>query len=60
MADYIYECINRQGEIVKGKITADNNSIAVEKLKKMELMIVELKLDLFQNHDCSFLAYPMT
>jgi len=43
MADYIYECINRQGEIVKGKITADNNSIAVEKLKKMELMIVELK-----------------
>ncbi|HOJ11281.1 MAG TPA: type II secretion system F family protein [Clostridiales bacterium] len=43
MADYIYECINRQGEIVKGKISADNNSIAIDKLKKMELMIVDLK-----------------
>jgi type IV pilus assembly protein PilC len=44
MAEYMYECINRQGEIVRGKILADDDSSAVEKLKKMNLMIVELKL----------------
>jgi type IV pilus assembly protein PilC len=43
MLDYNYECINKQGEIVTGKISSENFSSAVERLRKMELSIIDLQ-----------------
>ncbi|HHV95280.1 MAG TPA: type II secretion system F family protein [Clostridiaceae bacterium] len=43
MTEYIYECIDRQGQIVKGRLSAENEISAIEKLKKMELMILDIK-----------------
>lgn len=43
MAAYDYECVNKQGQMSKGQITADNQSDAVERLKSSGLMVVEIK-----------------
>jgi type IV pilus assembly protein PilC len=43
MADFEYECINRQGEIIKGKITAISNQAAIAELKKMGFMVSDLR-----------------
>ena len=43
MAIFNYECLNRQGETVKGRVNADNPSAAVLRLKNMDLLIMGLK-----------------
>ncbi len=43
MASFSYECLNRQGQTVKGQISSENIPQAVDKLRSMGLSIVELK-----------------
>ena len=43
MPDFEYECINKQGEVIRGKITAASNQAAIDELKKMGFMISDLK-----------------
>lgn len=43
MSVYSYECVNKQGEIIKGQINAENLPASVERLKSMELTVVDLK-----------------
>ena len=43
MPNFNYECINKQGEIVRGQVNSENFSSAVEKLRKMELSIIDIK-----------------
>lgn len=51
----MYECINKQGEIIKGKISSENFSSAAERLRKMELSIIDLKeLDTTRSKDSIF------
>lgn len=41
--DYQYECVNKQGEMIQGKIKAETLYAAVERLKKSDLSVVEVK-----------------
>ncbi len=43
MPSYIYECINKQRELVRGQITADSFASAIGKLKRMGLAIIDLQ-----------------
>lgn len=43
MSVYSYECVNKQGEIIKGQINAENLPASVERLKSMELTVIDLK-----------------
>ncbi|NMA67531.1 MAG: type II secretion system F family protein [Clostridiaceae bacterium] len=43
MASFNYECINRQGQLIKGQINAESISEAIDKLKSTGLSIVDLK-----------------
>ncbi len=43
MAVFNYECLNKQGESVKGQISSENTSAAVDRLRSMGLSVLELK-----------------
>lgn len=43
MAVFDYECVNRQGEFIQGQINADGLSAAAERLKAMELSVINIK-----------------
>ncbi len=43
MPSFKYECINRQGQTVKGQLTSDNVSQAAEKLRGMGLSVIDIK-----------------
>jgi len=43
MGSFYYEAIKRTGETTKGKLEADNESAAAERLGGMDLMVMELK-----------------
>lgn len=43
MADFMYEGIDNQGAVVKGKVSGETESGAVEKLREMGVMVTELK-----------------
>lgn len=43
MALFNYECLNRQGEIVKGQLNADDISASVNRLKSMDLTVLDVK-----------------
>lgn len=43
MASFSYECLNRQGQSIKGQLSSDSVPQAVDKLRSMGLSIVELK-----------------
>jgi len=43
MGLFNYECLNKKGETVKGKINAENSAVALARLKSMELVITELR-----------------
>jgi len=43
MGSFSYECLNKQGQTIKGQLSSDNIPQAVEKLRSMGLSIVELK-----------------
>lgn len=43
MAVFKYECMNKQGETIKGQMTADNLSLAVDRLRTMGLSVLDLK-----------------
>lgn len=43
MASFSYECLNKQGQTVKGQFSSDNITQAVEKLRSMGLSVIELK-----------------
>jgi type IV pilus assembly protein PilC len=43
MGLFNYECLNKQGESLKGQINAENSAAALIRLKGMELMITELR-----------------
>ncbi len=43
MPVFNYECLNKQGIIVKGQITADNLSDSTTRLKEMGLVIINVK-----------------
>ncbi len=43
MGSFYYEAINRTGETTKGKLEADNESAAAERLSGMDLMVMDIK-----------------
>lgn len=43
MALFNYECLNRQGEIVIGQLNADDISASVNRLKSMDLTVLDVK-----------------
>lgn len=43
MTPFNYECLNKQGQISKGQLTADNIPQALEKLRGMGLSVIDLK-----------------
>jgi type IV pilus assembly protein PilC len=43
MAVYDYECINKQGELIRGQINGENISSSLERLKSMGFSVVDLK-----------------
>ncbi len=43
MGSFYYEAIKRTGETTKGKVEADNESAAAERLRGMDLMVMDLK-----------------
>jgi len=43
MVNYNYECLDVKRDVVKGQITAENEQAAIEKLRKMGLLIIDLK-----------------
>jgi type IV pilus assembly protein PilC len=43
MPIYNYECINKIGETITGRLNAENDFEAVEKLKRMQLTVVDIK-----------------
>jgi len=43
MGSFYYEAINRTGEATKGKVEADSESAAAERLRSMDLMVTDLK-----------------
>lgn len=43
MGIFNYECMNRQGEMVRGQLTASDTAGAVARLKTMNLMVLNLK-----------------
>ena len=43
MGSFYYEAINRTGDPTKGKVEADNESAAAERLRSMDLMVTVLK-----------------
>lgn len=43
MPSFNYECINRQGQTVKGQLSSDNVSQAAEKLRGMGLSVIDIK-----------------
>lgn len=49
MASFSYECLNRQGQSVKGQLSSDSVPQAVEKLRSIGLSVIELKEIKFKN-----------
>lgn len=43
MTTFSYECINKQGQTVKGQLSSENVNQAVEKLRGMGLSVIDLK-----------------
>lgn len=43
MAVYDYECINKQGEIIRGQINGENFSSVLGRLKSMGLSVIDIK-----------------
>ncbi len=43
MSVYNYECVNNQGEIIKGQISSESFSKSLDRLKSMQLSVIELK-----------------
>lgn len=43
MPVFNYECINKQGEVVKGQLTADTLSNSASRLKEMGLVVINIK-----------------
>lgn len=43
MAIFSYECLNKQGQVMSGELSADSVAAAVEKLRSSGLSVIELK-----------------
>lgn len=43
MLSFNYECLNKQGQTIKGQLVSDNVTQAVEKLRGMGLSVIDLK-----------------
>lgn len=42
MAAFSYECLNKQGQVIKGELNAESVNLAVERLRNMGLSIIDL------------------
>ena len=43
MLSYNYQCLNKQGQIINGQLSAESISHAIEKLRGMGLSVIDLK-----------------
>ncbi|HHY63926.1 MAG TPA: type II secretion system F family protein, partial [Clostridiaceae bacterium] len=55
MTTFSYECLNKQGQTVKGQLSSDNVNHAVEKLRDMGLSVIDLK-EVKQKQQSSFFS----